>query len=403
MTPTTTPQLRVDFPAVQTRLNAEEEAVVIETLRSDPTWTQGEEQKAFEKEFTDYTGCADSIAVCSCTAALELTATLLGLGPGDEVIVPAHTFVSSVVPFARTGAKMVFADIDPAMRVVSAETLRPCVTSRTKAMVVVHLYGLPADMDPILELAGQHGIKVVEDVAQSPGGIYKGKKTGSMGDYGCFSFQNQKNISTLGEGGMLTVKDAIQGELARKLRWMGHWPFAGPRDRYWVPAMGNLVSGLEGVWPFNFCLSEVQCAVGRRLLKRLDSINEERRAQANFICQELVAIPELSFQHVPEGHVHAYHLLSARYDGSASGKTRDDLIELLYKEYGIKCVVQYWPLYRSDLFRAFGYGSIHLPNTDHFFDNMLSFPFWSGIPQETLRYMAGSIREAVERLKKIEN
>jgi dTDP-4-amino-4,6-dideoxygalactose transaminase len=293
----------------------------------------------------------------------------------------------------------VFADIDPAMRVVSAQTVRPCITAKTKAIVVVHLYGLPADMDPILELAGQRGIKIVEDVAQSPGGIYKGKRTGSIGDYGCFSFQNQKNISTLGEGGMLTVKEAFQGELARKLRWMGHWPFAGPRDRYWVPAMGNLVSDIEGVWPFNFCLSEVQCAVGRQLLKRLDAINEERRAQASLIRKGLADVPELSFQQVPEGHVHAYHLLSARYDGSAGGKTRDDLIELLFKEYGIKCVVQYWPLYRSDLFRAFGYGNLHLPNTDHFFDNMVSFPFWSGIPQETLHYMVASIREAVEKLR----
>lgn len=399
MTPIAMTPLKVDFPAVQTRLTAEEEAVVIETLRSDPTWTQGEEQKAFEKEFTEYIGCADSVAVCSCTAALELAATLLRLGPGDEVIVPAHTFVSTVVPFARTGAKVVFADIDAEMRVVSAETLKPCITPKTKAIVVVHLYGLPADMDPILELAAQHGIKIVEDVAQSPGGVYKGRKTGSIGDYGCFSFQNQKNISTLGEGGMLTVKEALQGELARKLRWMGHWPFAGPRDRYWVPAMGNLVCGVEGVWPFNFCLSEVQCAVGRRLLQRLDAINEERRAQASFIRQGLASVPELSFQRVPEGHVHAYHLLSARYDGLA-GKTRNDLVELLYQEYGIKCVVQYWPLYRSDLFKAFGYGHIHLPNTDRFFDNMLSFPFWSGIPKETLRYMVESIRGAVERLRR---
>jgi dTDP-4-amino-4,6-dideoxygalactose transaminase len=391
--------LRIDFPAVQTRLTLEEEQAVLEVIRHAPTWTQGDQQKAFEKEFCEYIGCTDSVAVCSGTAALELAATLARIGPDDEVIVPAHTFVSTAVPFARAGAKIVFADIDPHMRVVSAETITPCISPRTKAIVIVHLYGLPADMDAILEMAARHGIAVIEDCAQSPGAVYKGRKTGSMGDFGCFSFQNQKNISTLGEGGMLTVKDSKQGELARKLRWMGHWPFAGERDRYWVPAMTNLVPAIEGVWPFNYCISEVQCAVGRHLLKRLDTINEERRSQADFFRDRLADISELSFQHVPEGHSHAYHLLSARYDGSAYGRTRDDLINLLYNDYGIKAIVQYWPLYRSDLFRAFGYKDLKLPNSDHFFDNMVSFPFWSGMPLETLSYMANRTQKAIERLR----
>src|SRR6185503_4009992 len=99
------------------------------------------------------------------------------------------------------------------------------------------------------------------------------------------------------------------------------------------------------------------------------------------------------------GHLHAYHLLSTQYDGSAYGKTRDELIELLFNVCGIKCIVQYWPLYRSELFRSFGYGNVRLPNTDHFFDNMLSIPFWSGMPQETLSYIAVSIREAIRRLR----
>ncbi len=392
-------RLQVDFPAVQTRLNAEEEAVVLETIRNSPTWSQGEQQRAFEQEFTRYVGCADSLAVSSCTSALEMAAALCGLAPEDEVILPAHTFVSSAVPFARTGARLVFCDIDPATRLLSAEHVEPCLTGRTKAMVVVHLYGLPADMDPILGLAREHGLKVVEDVAQAPGAVYKGRRTGSMGDFAAFSFHNQKNISTLGEGGMLTVSDPDDGERARKLRWMGNWPFAGDRERYWVPAMGNLVSGMKGVWPFNFCLSEVQCAVGRRLLRRLDAINARRRIQADLVRTALADVPELSFQSVPDGHLHAYHLLVAHFDSSRTGGTRDDLIQMLHRDYGIKCIVQYWPLYRSELFRSFGYGDIRLPNTDAFFDNMISFPFWSDMPEETLRTMADSVRSAVRRLR----
>ena len=121
-------RLQVDFPAVQTRLNAEEEAVVMETIRNSPTWSQGEQQRAFEQEFTRYVGCADSLAVSSCTSALEMAAALCGLTPEDEVILPAHTFVSSAVPFARTGARLVFADIDPATRLLSAEHVEPCLT-----------------------------------------------------------------------------------------------------------------------------------------------------------------------------------------------------------------------------------------------------------------------------------
>jgi len=400
MCATPSQRLRVEHPAVQTRLNEEEEAVVIEILRNSPTWTQGEEQQAFEREFTQYLGCADSLAVSSCTAALEMAAVLCGLSQEDEVILPAHTFVSSAVPFARAGARLVFADIDPATRLLSAEFVKPCLTEKTRVLVVVHLYGLPADMDPLLKVAEEYQLKVVEDVAQAPGAVYKGRKAGAIGDYGCFSFHNQKNISTLGEGGMLTLKNSADSERARKLRWMGHWPFMENRSRYWVPAMGDLVSGMQGVWPFNFCLSEVQCAVGRRLLKRLDSIDEQRRTQANLVRSLLADIPELSFQHVPEGHVHAYHLLVARYDGAQSQITRDDLIDLLYHDYGIKCIVQYRPLYRSELFQSFGYENTRLPNTDHFFDNMISFPFWSDMPETTLRYMAESIRLAVQKLRK---
>lgn len=392
-------RLQVDFPAVQTRLNTEEEAVVMETIRNSPTWSQGEQQQAFEREFTRYVGCADSLAVSSCTSALEMSAALCGLTAQDEVILPAHTFVSSAVPFARTGARLVFADIDPATRLLSAEHVKSCLTERSKAIVVVHLYGLPADMDPILRLAREHGLKVVEDVAQAPGAAYKGRRTGSLGDFAAFSFHNQKNISTLGEGGMLTVSDPEDGERARKLRWMGNWPFAGERERYWKPAMGNLVSGMKGVWPFNFCLSEVQCAVGRKLLQRLDAINARRRVQADFIRSALADVPELDFQRVPEGHLHAYHLLVARFDSSARGGTRDDLMEMLHRDYGIRCIVQYWPLYRSELFQSFGYEDVRLPNTDDFFDNMISFPFWSDMPEETLGYMADSIRSAVERLR----
>ncbi len=390
-------EVKVEFPAIQTRYTPEEEQVVLETMRNSKTLTQGPELEAFEKEFAEYVGVPYALGVSSCTSALELAAILSGIGEGDEVIVPAHTFVSSVVPFARTGARPVWADIDPDMRVVTAETIAPCITDRTRVIVVVHLYGLMPPMEPIVELAARNGLIVVEDCAQAPGATCKGRRAGSFGEFGCFSFHTQKNITTLGEGGMLTIQSDEMYEKAKGLRWMGHRPFEN-QTRYWLPAMTNLVQAVPGVWPVNFCLGEVQAALGRALLKRLDAINESRRRQAKQIRDTLADYPELSFQKIPEGHLHAYHLFSARYDGPA-GKTRDDLIQLLLDEYGIKCIVQYWPLYRSHLFKSFGYGEADCPETDRFFDNMISFPWWTDMPQETVEYMIDSIRRALEKLR----
>ena len=389
----------IAMPGVQTRLNAEEEQALLRVLREANTLSAGPEGNAFEQEFAEFAETTDAVSVCSCTAALELAAVLSGLGPGDDVILPAHTFVSSAVPFARTGAALRWADIDPDTRLISAESIRSLLTSQTKVVVVVHLYGLTADMDAIMALARKHDLIVVEDCAQAPGARYKGKRVGSFGDFGCFSFHTHKNMTTLGEGGMLTVKDAEMGVCARRLRWMGNWPFEGEREKYWQPAMGDLVEPIPGVWPFNFCMGEPNAAVGRLLLKRLDRINEQRRRQAHRFMQALVDFPELVFQGVPDGCEHVYHLMAARYDGDTFDKTRDDLIDLLNRRYNLKCIVQYWPLYRVELFRKLGQAEANVPESDHFFDNMISFPWWSDMPDDVIDDMADRTRRALSDLR----
>src|SRR5262249_47623192 len=206
----------ITMPGVQTRLTAEEEQVLLRVLREAGSLAVGvggaPENDAFERDFAAYTGRADAVAVSSCTSALGLAAVLSGLGPGDEVILPAHTFVASAVPFARTGATVRWADIDPDTRVISGASVAGLITRRTKAVLVVHLYGLPADMDALLALAGEHGLTVVEDCAQAPGAVYRGRRVGAIGHFGCFSFHTHKNIQTLGEGGLLTVRDARHAE-----------------------------------------------------------------------------------------------------------------------------------------------------------------------------------------------
>ena len=384
----------IEMPAVQTRLTSDEEQILLRVLREGATLATGPEGEAFEQEFAAFAGSDGAVAVNSCSSALELSAVLCGVGKGDEVIIPAHTFVSSAVPFARRGAKIVWADIDPDTAVLSASSVERLLTKRTKAIVVVHLYGLPADMDAILALAEPRGIKVVEDCAQAPGARYRGRRVGAIGHFGCFSFHTHKNINTLGEGGMLTTRAEEDAVSARKLRWMGNWPFEEERKRYWVPAMGNVAPPMADQWPYNFCLGEPNAAVGRSLIKRVDSINEQRRKQAARILAALTDCPQLQFQKVPDDREHAYHLLAARYDAPA-GTTRDDLIQHLLDRYQLKTIVQYWPLHRTPLFQQFGFDRAEVPESDRWFDNMISFPWWSDMPDATIDDMAERIVAAI--------
>lgn len=377
----------------------EEVALVAEVMQSADPLTQGRHQAEFEKAFCDYTGSRYAFAVSSATAALELSALLCRLSQGDEVIVPAHTFAASAIPFARAGAKIVWADIDPETRVVTASTIAPCITLRTRAVVIVHLYGLVCDMDPIIELARKHDLTIVEDAAQALGARYKGRQAGSMGDFGCFSFHTHKNISTLGEGGILTVKNDADAALVPGLRHNGMRPFADERAHYWIPAMSNVDFDIEGLWPYNFCLGEVQCALGTRLLTRLDKVNADRAKRAERFITAMQEFPELVFQTVPEGCEHSWHLLAARYDGKKYTRTRDDLIALLAYTYGIKCVVQYYPLYRYPMFWRAGFGDGRCPETDRFFDNMISFPFHHWMADDQFGYMLKSLRDALLRMR----
>ena len=389
----------IEMTGVQTRLTEDEEGALLRVLRESNSLATSTEGEAFEKEFTAFIGSGDSVCLSSCSSALEMAAKLTDLQPGQEVIVPAHTFVATAVPFARTGATLRWADIDPNTCIMTAETIEPLISDATRVIVVVHLYGLSADMDPILALAEKHGLQVVEDCAQAPGARYKGDRVGTLGHFGCYSFHTQKNITTLGEGGMLTVRNPAHGVQARRLRWMGNWPFDGEREAYWKPAMSNVVEPMPGKLPVNYCMGEPNAAVGRLLIKRLDQINEQRRHQADRFREALREDGELVFQKVTDGCEHAYHLMVARFDGQAMDKNRDDLIARLFDAYALKCIVQYWPLYRTELFKSLGFGDADVPESDRFFDNMISFPWWSDMSDSLIDDMANRVKSAIGDLR----
>lgn len=372
---------------------------VVDAMRNADPLTQGKYQEDFEKKFATYNSNRFCFAVSSCTAALELAAILCNLNCEDEVILPAHTFCATAIPFARTGAKLIWADIDFDTRVVSANTIRPLITKKTKVIVVVHLYGLMAPMNEIMKLAHENHILVVEDCAQAIGAKIGERNAGSFGDFACFSFHTHKNMTTLGEGGMLAVKDEKLAKLVLGLRHNGIRPFEEERKRYWVPAMSNVDFDIDNFWPYNFCIGEVQCAVGSKLLDRLDEMNKVRNSRALMLKKALSDYTELKFQKIPEGYFHCYHLLSAFYDGSRYGKVNHDFIEMMVNKYGIKVIVQYCPLYRYPMFVKAGFGKSNCPNTDKFYDNMVSFPFHHWMSESEINYLIDSIKKTLVELR----
>ena len=392
-------QLRLDFPNIQTYHSEEEVALLADAIRGAKTLTMGPRLKGFEESFTSYLGVKHAFGVSNATAALELGAILSGVSEGDEVILPAHTFTASALPFLRRKARLIFVDIDPDTFLMDMNHVRKKITARTRVLVPVHLYGLPVAMDQVMELAQRHNLWVVEDCAQALGASFKGRKVGTFGHVGCFSFHSQKNLTTLGEGGMIVTNDDDLAEKILGLRKIGQRPYRN-QEKYWKPAMSNVAEVIRGELPYNFALGEIQAYAGDLLLRRLDNINAVRERQYHFIVRSLKDLPELVFQKIPDDRQSAFHLVPARYNGIPYRKNRDDLIDLLYRDYGIKCVVQYCPLYRYNLFQENGYAQADCPQTDLFFDNMISFPFASDMPQQDLEALVSAARDALMRLRK---
>lgn len=391
-------EFKINFSGTGHRYTKEEIDVVVEAMQNADPLTQGKYRNTFEKRFCEYNENEYAFSVCNATAALELAAQMCLFKDGDEIVTPSHTFTSSVYPFIKKGAKVVWADIDLDTRVVTLESIKKCITSKTKAIVVVHLYGfIIPDIQDIADFAKEHNILLVEDVAQAMGTSINGKKAGTFGDFGIFSFHSHKNITTLGEGGILTVKDRKYADIIPMLRHNGHCGFDYERKHYWQPAMGDLdlpyLDG-ENLLPNNYCLGEIECALGAKLLDRIDEMNAQKRERAIRFIEALKEFENLVF-HKVEDDRHNYHLLVAYVKNSK----RDEIMKKLVYDKKIKCVVQYYPLNRYPLYRKLGFGEANCPNADEFFDNMISFPFQHWMSNEDFLYMLESTKEVMMELK----
>ncbi len=247
-----------------------------EALRSGQlTQLTGGFVRDFEVAFGRWHRTGDCVATSSGTTAIHVALAAIGVRPGDEVIVPAHTFIASATPILHQGARPVFADVDEDTFCLSAESVAERLTERTKAIVVVHLNGHPADMDALLEIADARGVAVVEDAAQAPGALYKGRKVGTIGVAGCFSFWEDKIITTGGEGGAVISDDEELVERMRRLRHHGEGPVEGERAYY------HLELG------YNFRMTSMQAATGLVQFRRLEEYLDARRRNAAYLSERL--------------------------------------------------------------------------------------------------------------------
>jgi dTDP-4-amino-4,6-dideoxygalactose transaminase len=264
-------------------------------------WT-GDEGREFESEFAAFTSCKYAVAVANGTAALELALGALGIGPGDEVIVTSRTFIASASCIVMRGATPVIVDVDRDSQNVTAETIREAITLRTRAIIAVHLAGWPCEMDPILNLAREHDLKVIEDCAQAHGASYKGHPVGSLGDAGAFSFCQDKIMTTGGEGGMLTTND-------RSL-WCRAWALKDHGKSYEAVYEREHPPGYR--WRHesfgtNWRLTEMQSAIGRVLLQRLPESVQRRRELAHLLTERFATMPALRVTRPPDHLVHSYY------------------------------------------------------------------------------------------------
>jgi dTDP-4-amino-4,6-dideoxygalactose transaminase len=328
----------------------------------------GENVQALEKEFAQFCGAAHGIGVSDGTSALHIILRAMDIGPGDEVITVSHTFIATAEAIVLAGAKPVFVDIDPTTYLMDVSQVEAKITPRTKAILPVHLYGQTVDMDPLLDIASRHGLRVIEDACQAHGAEYKGRKAGTLGDAAGFSFYYSKNLGAYGEGGFISTNDSDLAAKIRKVRDHG----SGVRYHH----------DLIGV---NGRLDEIQAVILRAKLPYLAAWNEKRREHAS-LYNALLKGASVTLPGEHSGNTPVYHLYVVR------AQKRDELQAFL-KEHGVFTGIHYpIPVHLQKAMEFLGYKQGDLPVTEQVVEEILSLPMFAEITDDEIKYVADSVK-----------
>jgi len=344
----------------------------VEGVLASQQFILGREGSAFEQEIAQLCGVAQSVGVASGTDALILALRACGVRAGDEVLIPPFTFVATGSAVSALGAKPVFADIRPDTYNLDPSDLARRVTPRTRAIIAVHLYGLACDMDPILDFARAHKLRVIEDNAQSIGAKYKGRRTGSLGDAACLSFYPTKNLGAYGDAGMVVTNSSEMAARLKSLRNHGQ--------------SGKYVSSEPG---WNSRLDEIQAAILRVKLRHLPEWQRARQARAAAYAKLLLGIPGVAPPLTPEGYEHVFHQYTVRVE------RRDALVQLL-SERKIGSAVYYpVPLHLQPLYASLGHKAGDFPHAEHAAQEVLSLPMFPELRSEQIARVADAVSEFV--------
>jgi len=380
--------MRTDFlPFCKPSITDDDIAAVTEVLKSG--WiTTGPHNAAFEQDICSYTGAANAVTIASATGGMHIVLMALGIGPGDEVITPSMTWVSTINMIALTGATPVFADIDKDTLLVTPETVARCITPRTKLIIPVHFAGAPVDLDGIYALANQHGIRVLEDAAHAIGTFYKGRHVGSRGT-AIFSFHPIKNITT-GEGGVVVSDD---DDLVKKVRMLKFHGLAV--DAFDRKTQGRSPQAEVQTPGFKYNMTDISATLGQSQLKRLDAMNARRRELAAEYQKQFAGLAGVIPLGVPHGYdyVHAWNLFILRIDHPRI--TRDRFMEEL-KKLNIGTGLHFRAAHTQKYFREHPVPAPGgLVNTDWNSQRICSIPFFPAMTDADFNDVVAAVKQVI--------
>lgn len=391
------PKIKHELEVAYGTIYGYEEAIALLECLKNLAPSCGKKVKQFEDQFAAYCGTKYALTVTSATTGLTLAGIAAGIKPADEVITTPISWIATATAFSALGANIVFCDVNPRTLNLDPDKLEEKITSKTKAIVLVHLYGQCCEMDKIMEIANRHGVTVIEDCAHNPGGEYNGRKSGSLGHMGVFSFHQQKNMSTLGEGGMVTTDSRELYERVLSYRSLCCRIY-GESDKYLSIDEEKYPMNKE-YWRlyfddigYNFRMTDAQAAVGIEQLKKLDYHNEKRIALANRLTEKLQGIKGVTLPYVDPKGKHVFHIYMIQLEKDFP-LSKTDFMWKLYTSKGIKAWSHYMPIHLTHPYLAQGHKEGECPVAEEAFKKYVTLPIHPRLTVEAIDYMADCIRE----------